>query len=156
MERIIEAVSYEENIIQLKLTNVPKHPMIIAKIFTILSNCDVNIDMISQVMIEDAMQIEITLDEKYQKNLNEAIMCLKKEVKQLEIATNRKYFKIAVGGKLIEVTPGAAAKVFTILGENNIHFYQVTTSKRTISFIVDKKDKDLAMKKLDETFGLNI
>lgn len=135
---------------------IPKHPMIIAKIFTILSNCDVNIDMISQVMIEDAMQIEITLDEKYQKNLNEAIMCLKKEVKQLEIATNRKYFKIAVGGKLIEVTPGAAAKVFTILGENNIHFYQVTTSKRTISFIVDKKDKDLAMKKLDETFGLNI
>ena len=156
MEKMIEAVSYEENIIQLKLTNVPKHPMIIAKIFTILSNCDVNIDMISQVMIEDAMQIEITLDEKYQKHLNEAIMCLKKEVKQLEIATNRKYFKIAVGGKLIEVTPGAAAKVFTILGENNIHFYQVTTSKRTISFIVDKKDKDLAMKKLDETFGLNI
>ena len=44
MEKIIEAVSYEENIIQLKLTNVPKHPMIIAKIFTILSNCDFSSD----------------------------------------------------------------------------------------------------------------
>lgn len=156
MERLIEAVSYEEDIIQLRLTNVPKHPIVIAKIFTILSECDVNIDMISQVMIEDAMQIEITLDEKYQKNLNDAIMRLKDEVKQLEIATNRKYFKIAVGGKLLETTPGAAAKVFTILGDNNIHFYQVTTSKRTISFIVDKKHKELAMKKLDEAFGLNI
>ena len=156
MEKIVEVVSYEENIIQLKLTNVPKHPMLIAKIFTILSECNVNIDMISQVMIEDAMQIEITLDEKYQKNLNDAIMRLKDEVKQLEIATNRKYFKIAVGGKLLETTPGAAAKVFTILGDNNIHFYQVTTSKRTISFIVDKKHKELAMKKLDEAFGLNI
>ena len=132
MENIIDAVSYEENIIQLQLRNVPKHPMIIA------------------------MQIEITLDEKYQKNLNDAIMRLKDEVKQLEIATNRKYFKIAVGGKLLETTPGAAAKVFTILGDNNIHFYQVTTSKRTISFIVDKKHKELAMKKLDEAFGLNI
>ena len=156
MENIIDAVSYEENIIQLQLRNVPKHPMIIAKIFTILSECGVNVDMISQVMIEDAMQIEITLDEKYQKNLNDAIMRLKDEVKQLEIATNRKYFKIAVGGKLLETTPGAAAKVFTILGDNNIHFYQVTTSKRTISFIVDKKHKELAMKKLDEAFGLNI
>ena len=156
MERIIEAVSYEENIIQLKLTNVPKHPMIIAKIFAIISDAKVNIDMISQVMIENAMQIEITLDEKYQKNLNEAILCLKKEYKQLEIATNRKYFKIAVGGELIETTPGAAADVFMILGKNNIHFYQVTTSKRTISFIVDKKDRDLAIKKLDEAFGLNI
>ena len=155
MENIIDAVSYEENIIQLQLRNVPKHPMIIAKIFTILSECGVNVDMISQVMIEDAMQIEITLDEKYQKNLNDAIMRLKDEVKQLEIASNRKYFKIAVGGKLLETTPGAA-KVFTILGDNNIHFYQVTTSKRTISFIVDKKHKELAMKKLDEAFGLNI
>ena len=36
MENIIDAVSYEENIIQLQLRNVPKHPMIIAKIFTIL------------------------------------------------------------------------------------------------------------------------
>lgn len=156
MEKIIDAVSYEENIIQLQLRNVPKHPMVIAKIFTILSECDVNVDMISQVMVEDAMQIEITLDEEYQKPLNDAIMRLKDEVKQLEIATNRKYFKIAVGGVLVETTPGTAAKVFTILGKNNIHFYQVTTSKRTISFIVDKKDKELAMKKLDEAFGLNI
>ena len=31
MEKIVEVVSYEENIIQLKLTNVPKHPMLIAK-----------------------------------------------------------------------------------------------------------------------------
>ena len=44
------------------------------------------------------------------------------------------------------------AKVFTILGKNNIHFYQVTTSKRTISFIVDKKDKNLAIDKLNESF----
>ena len=156
MERLIEAVSYEEDIIQLRLTNVPKHPIVIAKIFTILSECDVNIDMISQVMIEDAMQIEITLDESYQKNLNNAIIRLKEEVKHLEIATNRKYFKIAVGGKMVEFTPGAAAKVFTILGKNNIHFYQVTTSKRTISFIVDKKDKNLAIDKLNESFDLKL
>lgn len=156
MERLIEAVSYEEDIIQLRLTNVPKHPIVIAKIFTILSECDVNIDMISQVMIEDAMQIEITLDESYQKNLNNAIIRLKEEVKQLEIATNRKYLKIAVGGKMVEFTPGAAAKVFTILGKNNIHFYQVTTSKRTISFIVDKKDKNLAIDKLNESFDLKL
>lgn len=156
MEKVIDAVSYEENIIQLQLKNVPKHPMIIAKIFTIISECKVNVDMISQVMIEDAMQIEITLDEKYQKNLNDAILRLKEEVPQLEIATNRKYFKIALGGKLLEVTPGGAAQVFRILGENNIHFYQVTTSKRTISFIVDKKHRNLAMQKLNEAFSLNI
>lgn len=45
--------------------------------------------------------------------------------------------------------------MFTVLGENNIHFYQVTTSKRTISFIIDKKIKDLAIAKINEEFGLN-
>ena len=54
-----------------------------------------------------------------------------------------------------ETTPGAAARVFTVLGENNIHFYQVTTSKRTISFIIDKNFKDLAITKINEEFGLN-
>lgn len=156
MEKVIDAVSYEDDIIQLQLKNVPKHPMIIAKIFTIISECGVNVDMISQVMIEDAMQIEITLDEKYQKKLNEAILRLKEEVQQLEIATNRKYFKIAFGGKLLETTPGGAAQVFKVLGENNIHFYQVTTSKRTISVIVDKKHRNFAIEKLNEAFGLNI
>ena len=97
MENIIDAVSYEENIIQLQLRNVPKHPMIIAKIFTILSECGVNVDMISQVMIEDAMQIEITLDEKYQKNLNDAIMRLKDEVKQLEIRLIVNILKLQLG-----------------------------------------------------------
>ena len=48
MEKVIDAVSYEDNIIQLQLKNVPKHPMIIAKIFTIISECGVNVDMISQ------------------------------------------------------------------------------------------------------------
>ena len=155
MNDIIEAISCEKEIIQLKLLNVPKHPKMIAKIFSIFKDEEINVDMISQVTVDDFVQIEITLDEKYQKNLNEAILCLKKEFEQLEIATNRKYFKIAVGGKLIETTPGAAARVFTVLGENNIHFYQVTTSKRTISFIIDKNIKDLAITKINEEFGLN-
>ena len=82
MENIIDAVSYEENIIQLQLRNVPKHPIIIAKIFKILRECGVNVDMISQLMIEDARQIKITLVEKYQKNLNDEIMRLKEKLKK--------------------------------------------------------------------------
>ena len=154
MEKIVEVVSYEENIIQLKLTNVPKHPMLIAKIFTILSECNVNIDMISQVMIEDAMQIEITLDQEFQLKLNQAIMKLKDEFKQIQIYQIRKYAKVAVGGKLVETTPGLAAEVFDVLGQANIHFYQITTSKRTISLVIDKKNLDQAIQLLKERFHI--
>ena len=87
MNDIIEAISCEKEIIQLKLLNVPKHPKMIAKIFSIFKDEEINVDMISQVTVDDFVQIEITLDEKYQKNLNEAILCLKKEFEQLEIET---------------------------------------------------------------------
>ena len=38
MNDIIEAISCEKEIIQLKLLNVPKHPKMIAKIFSILKD----------------------------------------------------------------------------------------------------------------------
>ena len=49
MNDIIEAISCEKEIIQLKLLNVPKHPKMIAKIFSILKDEEINVDMISQI-----------------------------------------------------------------------------------------------------------
>ncbi len=154
MENIVEAISYEDDIIQLKLLNVPKHPKMIARIFRIIQEQDINIDMISQVMLEDSMQIEITLDAKFQLKLNEAIVNLKEEFTSIEIYQKRTFAKVAVGGPLIETTPGAAARCFEVLGNNNIHFYQITTSKRTISFVIDKDSLDLALEKLKLEFNL--
>ena len=154
MENVIEALSYERDIIQLKLLNVPKHPKIIARMFTIIKEEDINIDMISQVTVDHHVQIEITLDQDYQLKLNNAILKLKDEFKQLEIYQIRKYSKIAVGGQLVETTPGLAAKVFETLGNANIHFYQITTSKRTISCVIDKDNLDMAIQVLKEQFNI--
>ena len=57
MNDIIEAISCEREIIQLKLLNVPKHPKMIAKIFSILKDEEINVDMISQVTVDDFVQI---------------------------------------------------------------------------------------------------
>ena len=45
MNDIIEAISCEKEIIQLKLLNVPKHPKMIAKIFSILKDEEISKDM---------------------------------------------------------------------------------------------------------------
>ena len=74
MNDIIEAISCEKEIIQLKLLNVPKHPKMIAKIFSILKDEEINVDMISQVTVDDFVQIEITLDQEFQLKLNQAML----------------------------------------------------------------------------------
>jgi aspartate kinase len=60
----------------------------IAKIFSILKDEEINVDMISQVTVDDFVQIEITLDQEFQLKLNQAIMKLKDEFKQIQIYQN--------------------------------------------------------------------
>ena len=78
----------------------------------------------------------------------------RRQEKQIQIYQIRKYAKVAVGGKLVETTPGLAAEVFDVLGQANIHFYQITTSKRTISLVIDKENLDQAIQLLKERFHI--
>lgn len=150
--RVFEAINVEEDIIQMKIVNGPKHPKMIANIFEILRKNEINIDMISQVTNQESAQIEITCESKFQKQLNKAIVEITDAFNNIQIYLSKKFIKIALGGELVATTPGAAAQIFQVLGENNIHFMQITTSKRTVSVLIDKKDKDYALKKLQERF----
>lgn len=154
MNETITAFSIEDDIIQIKILNGPRHPKMIAKIFDTFFQEGVNIDMISQVSNEETTQIELTCDQQYQKQLNAAIEKLTDSFANLQIYLSRKYCKIALGGKLMETTPGVAALVFKTLGESNIHFAQISTSKRTISLLIDKKNRDVALEKLQERFNI--
>ena len=52
MNDIIEAISCEKEIIQLKLLNVPKHPKMIAKIFSILKDEEINIKKVDFIKVQ--------------------------------------------------------------------------------------------------------
>ena len=97
MNDIIESISCEKEIIQLKLLNVPKHPKMIAKIFSILKDEEINVDMISQVTVDDFVQIEITLDQEFQLKLNQAIMKLKDELNKFKFIKLENTLKLRLG-----------------------------------------------------------
>lgn len=154
MERAISLVEYDDNIIQVKLQKVTKHPMYIAKIFETISNEGVNIDMISQVTLEDDVQIEFTCDAKDQQKLNTAMEKLKEINQLIQIYQNKMVSKISVEGKGMEEAIGVAASVFSLFGKYAIPFYQVTTSSTSISYIIDKDKRELAVTKIKEAYSL--
>lgn len=154
MEKAISAVSYQDDIIQVKLQKVTKHPVFIAKIFEIISNAKVNIDMISQVMLEDDVQIEFTCKAGDQQALNKAIEILKENHEMLEIYQNKLVSKVCVEGKGMESAVGVAASMFSLFGKNGIPFYQVTTSNTSISYIIDKDKREMAVEKIKEAYSL--
>lgn len=49
---------------------------------------------------------------------------------------------------------GVAATIFQLFAEENINFYQVTTSEISISYTVDKENKDKAVNVLSKEFNL--
>ena len=55
---------------------------------------------------------------------------------------------------LSDLYSGVAGKVFSVLAQERINYYQVTTSEISISVTVDDKDRSKAVIALGDRFGL--
>lgn len=139
MEKVITNVEINSDIIQVKLMNVEKNSLFVSNIFEIVSNCNINIDMISQVMLEDEMRIDFTVSSEDQKALNKAIDLIKEKHPRILVYQSKNVGKLMVEGKGMKDAIGVASKVFGILGSKSIPLYQVTTSDISISYVIDKE-----------------
>lgn len=94
-------VGYNDQIIHVKLLNVEKNSYFIGDIFKQISQMNVNIDMISQVMLEDEMRIDFTCDLKDQEKLNQAIEKIKENHPRIMVYQNRNVAKVMVEDRSI-------------------------------------------------------
>ncbi len=154
MENIVSKVECNNQIIQVKLLNVEKNPLFVGNIFKEISKNDVNIDMISQVMLEDEMRIDFTCDIKDQHLLNKALEDIKEKHPRIMIYQNRKVAKIMVEGKGMKNAVGVASNLFDIFGRNQVPIYQVTTSDISISYVIDKEYMDLIVLEIKKDYEL--
>lgn len=154
MEKLITSVDYVDEIIQVKMKNVMKTPVFIAQVFSIISEQGINVDMISQVVLEDQIQIDYTCDVVDQDKLSRANEIIKKQFPQIEIYQNKKVSKIYVHGKAMKDAIGVATKMFSIFGKENIPFHQITTSTTSISYLIDKDKRELAIKAIKEAWKI--
>lgn len=150
-ESAITKIECNDEIIQVKLLNVEKNVLFIGNIFKDISMCGVNIDMISQVMLEEEIRIDFTCDLKDQKRLNEALEKVKEKHQRIMVFENRNVAKINVEGKEMKDEVGVAANIFEILGKQQIPILQVTTSEISISYVIPKEFMDKAVEGIRES-----
>ena len=155
MERdVITHVESNKSIIQVKLMNVEKNSLFVAKIFEIISGEGVNIDMISQVMLDEEMRIDFTCDEKDQHLLNKALEKVKEKHPRIIIYSMKNVGKLMVEWLKMKNEIGVASKIFSILGNHQFPLLQVTTSDTSISYVLEKKDVDVAVELIKKEFNL--
>ena len=150
----ITKVESDHEIIQVKFINVEKNPLFIGNIFKQISLKGVNVDMISQVMLEDDMRIDFTCPLSDQRKLNEALEEIKRKHDRIMIFQNRNVAKVMVEGEKMKDEIGVAANVFEIFGQFQIPFSQVTTSDTSISFVIPGELKEVAVQEIKKDYQL--
>ena len=150
----ITKVESDHEIIQVKFINVEKNPLFIGNIFKQISLKGVNVDMISQVMLEDDMRIDFTCPLSDQRKLNEALEEIMRKQDRIMIFQNRNVAKVMVEGEKMKDEIGVAANVFELFGQFQIPFSQVTTSDTSISFVIPGELKEVAVQEIKKAYHL--
>lgn len=131
-----------------------KNSLFVADIFKDISKNDVNIDMISEVMLDDEMRIDFTCSQNDQDKLNKAIEDVKEDHPRIMVYQNRNVAKIKVQGEGMANEVGVAANIFDILGKHQIPILQITTSEISISCVIPDDLMELAIKEIKEAYHL--
>ncbi|NLW15198.1 MAG: aspartate kinase [Erysipelothrix sp.] len=141
-ETRLSNVSVVEDVVIVNITALQTQP---AQLFTELAHVGINVDVISQNMNHD---ISFTINK-------QDITRLEKTLKDETFTLKDGLVKLSIIGNAMRTQPGVAARAYEIFSENEISFYQVSTSEISISFIIDENHKQIIMEKMIEVFNIN-
>ncbi len=155
-KEIVSGVSFSNNESKLTLSGIADKPGISAKIFGLLANNNINVDMIVQNTSQDGVTANITFtipnsEIKNTKKLLEENQNLI-DFESIEADTN--ISKISVIGMGMMSQSGVAKKMFTTLADNSINILAISTSEIKISVLINKKFTKIAVKSLHEAYNL--
>jgi len=158
MERpLITAVTHSTDEARITLLGVPDHPGIAGRIFTVLADANVNVDMIIQnePLSEGASaDMSFTVPRADVRTAREALEPVAAELGIADVRHDPTMGKVSVIGAGMKSHPGVAAKVFSTLGREGINIEMISTSPIKISCVVEGDQVAGAVRALHEAFEL--
>ena len=155
-KEIVSGVSYSNNESKITISGIPDKPGISAKIFGIMAENNINVDMIVQNISQDGIFANITFTVP-SKDLELANRLLKENSNNLNfksITLNKNVAKVSVIGMGMMSQSGVAEKMFKTLADNSINILAISTSEIKISVLIDMKFTKIAVKSLHEVYNL--
>lgn len=154
-DRVITGLSINENTMMAGIRNIPNNPQDIALIFEELGKEHVNVDMISQSLLgKEILDLSFTCPKTEEDLFDNAISSIKKRLPNINVSKKTELVKISLVGIGMMSHSGVAGIVFSIFAKENIRFYQVTTSEISISYTIDRENKEKAVNAIAKEFTL--
>ena len=150
---IISGIALDKNQARVTVRNVDDKPGVAAKIFKILSQKEINVDMIIQNVGTDGIaNIGFTVP---QNELPKAIKALESLDSSFKVESDSDIVKVSIVGIGMKSHSGIASTAFETLANNGINIQMISTSEIRISIIVDAKYGELAVRVLHGAYGLD-
>ena len=156
----VRGVALDRNQARLALRQVPDRPGMAAKLFQILADRGISVDMIIQAQrcsAHNGLQtrdIAFTVAQADADMARGVLQSLAAEFGSSKIVVNTAIAKVSAVGIGMITEPGTAAKMFQALADNNINIEMIATSEIKISCVVAEDDSIAALKAVHTAFGL--
>ena len=149
---VVTGLSVCDDILMVTISHILYNLDHVATLFEKLAIENVNVDMISQTApVDGYINVSFTAPK-------DDLFVIEKVMGDLEgrveISIEDEITKISVVGIGMRNQSGVSGRLFRILADNEISFRQVTTSEISISYTIDKKDKEKAVRALSNELNL--
>ncbi|MGK7949192.1 MAG: aspartate kinase [Xenococcaceae cyanobacterium] len=156
----VRGVVLDSNQARLALRHIPDRPGMAARIFGLLAQKNISVDMIIQsqrcriVNGIPTRDIAFTVAQADGETAKNALNELVKEIGSEEVSLDMAIAKVSVVGAGMIAKPGVAAKFFTALATEKINIQMIATSEIKISCVVAEAEGIEALKAVHHAFNL--
>ena len=149
----VSGVAKDKDVARLALVGLQDRPGVAFKIFSLLANEKINVDIILQSIGRDeSKDISFTV---VRKDVEAAQQLLKEHQEALgfdSIEVNDRIAKVSIVGAGMINNPGVAASMFEALYDAGINISMISTSEIKVSVLVDETDADRAVQVIHDKF----
>ena len=154
---LVSGIAYSKDEANITLINILDKPGVATKIFSPLSEANINVDMIVQTGSENGKNINFTYTVS-RKDLEQTISIMEENKIDIEferIITNNSLAKVSIVGLGMRTHTGVANKMFSSLASESINIHVISTSEIKISDLIDEEYIEKALNALHSTFKLD-
>lgn len=156
-KEVVSGITYDRNQAKVSVIHVPDKPGIAARLFTPLSEENINVDMIIQnASIDGYTDMTFTVPKQDIKRVEAIIDSVAREVGAERTLFDTEISKVSMVGLGMRSHSGVASKMFATLAREGINIQMISTSEIKISCVIESKYTELAVRVLHDAFEMEM
>ncbi|MGC9324664.1 MAG: aspartate kinase [Desulfomonilia bacterium] len=156
-KEVVSGITYDRNEAKITILGVQDKPGVAAKIFSGLSEKNINVDMIIQNVSADGKLADLSFTV-MKNDYEKAIRIVREKIQDIgarDVIGDTSIAKISIVGVGMRSHAGVASRMFAALAKMGINIMMISTSEIKISCVIDEKFTELGVRVLHEEFELD-